>query len=171
MKYIYTLLLTSTLAFASFDTLNSFEADFTQTITDEKDKSLIYSGHILALKPQNALWNYIDPIKKDVYISRFEVVIIEPEIEQVIIRRLESNFDFFNMIKNAKKINKNLYLANYRETKFSIVLKDELIESISYIDEFENEVKILFKNQKENKEVDLELFIPKYPLEFDIIRD
>ena len=104
MKHIFALFISYTLSFASFDSINSFEADFTQSVTDDKNKSLIYSGHIVASKPQNALWNYLKPIKKDVFINRFEVTVIEPEIEQVIIRRIESNFDFFNMIENAKKL-------------------------------------------------------------------
>ncbi len=171
MKQLFTFILSFTLGFASFDNTNAFEADFTQSVTDDKNKSLIYKGHIIASKPQNALWNYTSPIKKDVYISKYSVTIIEPEIEQVIIRKIESNFDFFNMIRNAKEIEKNRYEANYKESKFIITTKDELIESISYIDEFENSVKIIFKNQKQNEEIDLELFIPNYSLDFDVIRD
>ena len=104
MKYIFTLLLSFTLCFASFDTISSFEADFTQSVTDDKDKALVYQGHIVASKPQNAVWNYNKPIKKDVYINSFNVTVVEPEIEQVIIRQIESNFDFFTMIENAKEI-------------------------------------------------------------------
>ena len=171
MKHLFTLLLTSTLAFASFDSLNSFQADFTQSVTDDKDKSLVYKGHVVASKPQNAVWNYIKPIKKDVYINRFNVTVIEPEIEQVIIRRIDSSLDFFNMIQNAKEIQKNKYEAHYRESKFTITTKNELIETISYIDEFENKVKIVFENQKQNEKINMELFTPSYPLEFDVIRD
>jgi outer membrane lipoprotein carrier protein len=171
MKHLFTLLLTSTLAFASFDSLNSFQADFTQSVTDDKDKSLVYKGHVVASKPQNAVWNYIKPIKKDVYINRFNVTVIEPEIEQVIIRRIDSSLDFFNMIQNAKEIQKNKYEAQYKESKFTITTKNEVIETISYIDEFENKVKIVFENQKQNEKINMELFTPSYPLEFDVIRD
>ncbi|WP_373002645.1 LolA-like outer membrane lipoprotein chaperone [Sulfurimonas sp.] len=171
MKHLFTLFLTSTLAFASFDSLNSFQADFTQSVTDDKDKSLIYKGHVVASKPQNAVWNYIKPIKKDVYINRFNVTVIEPEIEQVIIRRIDSSMDFFNMIQNAKKIENNKYEAHYKEAKFMITTKDEVIETISYVDEFENKVKIVFENQKQNEKINIELFTPKYPLEYDVIRD
>ncbi|WP_415398471.1 LolA-like outer membrane lipoprotein chaperone [Sulfurimonas sp. CS5] len=171
MKHLFTLFLTSTLAFASFDSLNSFQADFTQSVTDDKNKSLVYSGHVAASKPQNAVWNYTNPIKKDVYINRFNATVIEPEIEQVIIRRIDSSLDFFNMLRNAKKIEKNRYEAYYKESKFVITTKDEVIETISYIDEFENKVKIVFKNQKQNVKIDMKIFTPKYPLEFDVIRD
>jgi outer membrane lipoprotein carrier protein len=157
--------------FASLEQITSFEADFTQSITDEKEKVLIYHGSIIALKPQNAKWSYTKPVHKDVYINNFKVTIVEPEIEQVIVRRLESNFDFFKIISNAKKIDENVYVAYYRDSKFSIVKNGNLIESISYLDEFENKVKITFENQKQNHDIDKSLFIPKYPLEFDIIKD
>nr|WP_321265670.1 LolA-like outer membrane lipoprotein chaperone [uncultured Sulfurimonas sp.] len=171
MKYLLTLLLSFSISFASFDNINSFQADFIQTVTNDKDKSLTYNGHITASKPQNALWSYIEPIKKDVYIGRFSVTIVEPEIEQVIIRRIDSNLDFFNMIKNAKEIEKNRYEAHFKDAKFIITTNNSIIESISYIDEFENKVKIVFKNQKQNEEINKEIFTPNYPLEFDIIRD
>lgn len=157
--------------FASLQELTSFEADFSQSITDEKEKILTYHGRITALKPQNARWSYIKPIKKDVFINDFKVTIVEPEIEQVIIKRIESNFDFFKIISSAKKIDQNTYVAFYRETKFTIVKKNSLIESISYLDEFENSVKITFENQKQNHTIDESIFIPKYPMEFDIIKD
>lgn len=171
MKHISILVLSFTLVFASFDTLNSFDADFTQSVTDDKEKSLIYKGHILASKPQNALWSYKTPVKKSVYINRSDVTIVEPDIEQVIIRKIDSSFDFFTLIKNAKKIKEDVYLANYKESEFTITTKNNFIESISYIDGFENKVKIVFKNQKQNEKVDKELFTPRFPLEFDIIRD
>ena len=171
MKKIFLLLMLASEIFAFFDTINTFQADFTQTVTDEKNQVLRYDGYIVASKPQNAMWKYTTPINKDVYISEYKVTIIEPEIEQVIIRNIESNFDFFKMIKNAKRLKKDIYLAKFENSNFVIVTKNKLIESISYTDEFENSVKILFKNQKQNGSVDKNIFTPKIPLEFDIIRD
>jgi len=171
MKYFFLTIFTSLQLFASLDDITSFEADFTQSITDDKNKTLIYNGKIIALKPQNAKWSYIKPVKKEVYINDFEVTIVEPEIEQVVVKTLESNFDFFKMISNAKKTAENKYTANYKNTKFNIIKKGSFIESISYLDEFENKVQINFKNQKQNQSVDKAVFEPKFPLEFDIIRD
>lgn len=171
MRYIFLAILITVELFASLEDIVSFEADFTQSITDEKNKTINYNGHIVASKPQNARWSYIKPIKKEVYINDFEVTIVEPEIEQVIIRRIESNFDFFKMISNAKKIEANRYIAYYRETEFTIVIKGKLIESISYLDEFENRIKIVFQNQKQNQNINEVIFKPSFSMEFDIIRD
>ena len=46
-----------------------------------------------------------------------------------------------------------------------------MIESISYLDEFDNKVKIVFKNQKQNKKINMSTFRAKYSLEFDVISD
>ncbi|MCK4875617.1 MAG: outer membrane lipoprotein chaperone LolA [Sulfurimonas sp.] len=171
MKYLLITILLVSQAFASLEQIELFEADFSQSITDDKDNVLIYNGHVVASRPQNAKWSYKKPVKKDVYINKFEVIIVEPDIEQVIVRKVESKFDFFKMISNAKEIKKNIYVANYKDSKFTIVQSDNLIESISYIDEFENRVKIVFKNQKQNHSINSKIFTPSYPLHYDIIKD
>lgn len=169
-RYAISILL-STHLFASLNNISSFKADFTQNITDEKNKTISYSGIVIASKPQNAKWSYAKPVRKDVYMDNYEATVVEPEIEQVIIRKLDTNFDFFKMISNTKKIGENVYEAHYKNKTFTITLKNGLIETISYLDEFENRVKIIFKNQKQNEPIDSKLFIPKYPLNYDVIRD
>ncbi len=171
MKKITLILLLNLSVYASINTITSFDADFIQKITDDKNKILLYKGHIVASKPQNAFWKYSFPIQKDVYITRFEVTIVEPEIEQVIIRKISNDFDFFKMIKNARKIKKNIYQANYKDTIFTISTKNSYIDSISYLDNFENIVKIVFSNQRQNIKIDKEVYKAKFPLDYDVIRD
>lgn len=171
MKHLFILLLLFTSGFASLDDINSFEADFIQTVSDENNRILSYSGSILAAKPQNVKWNYVNPVKKNVYIDTHSVTIVEPEIEQVIIKEIDSNFNFFNMIHNAEKVKENTFVTTFKESKFTITTKNNFIKSISYVDEFENKVMIVFENQKQNENVDTKLFIPKFPSNFDIIKD
>ncbi len=171
MKKILLIFLSSIYLFASLDDITSFDADFVQKITDDKKKVLVYKGHIVASKPQNAFWKYTDPIEKNVYITKFQITIVEPEIEQVIIRKVSSDFDFFKMMKNAKKIKENLYKAHYRDTVFTISTKNSAINSISYLDQFENRVKIIFSHQKQNTHINKEIYRAKIPLDYDIIRD
>ncbi len=171
MKLLPALLLTLTYLSASINVIDSFDATFIQTITDEKDKMITYKGSVLATKPQNALWSYTSPISKDVYVNQDLVTIIEPEIEQVIKKRITSDLNLFELIKKAKKISEGLYEASYMGKKYLIAFKDDLLESISYKDEFDNSVKILFENQKQNKKIDPTLFTPKIPLDFDIIQE
>jgi len=171
MKLIFLLQLLVTLSFASFNNFNSFEADFNQTITDSKGKQLNYSGHIIASKPQNAVWNYITPIKKDIYINFRKVTIVEPNLEQVIIRKINSNFNIFKILKNSKQIDRNTFIAKFENSKFTIKIYNSLIYSISYNDELDNKVKIIFTKQVNNKKVKEEKFKPKIPADYDLIKD
>lgn len=171
MKYMIILQMLFTMAISSVLDINSFEADFKQIITDGKGKELSYSGHIVASKPQYALWSYKEPVKKNVYITPRYVTVVEPEIEQAIVRKIASNFDFFNMIKKAKKKTDNMYIATLNESKYTIKLEKSMIKSISYLDEFENEVSIIFNNQSTNKIFSENIFRAKIPVEYDIIRD
>jgi len=171
MKYLLLLLLLLSKLLASPMNLTTFQADFIQTITDDKNKTLTYEGKIIASYTKNALWQYTSPVEKSVYLNQNKVTIIEPELEQVIIRHIKSNFNFFNMIKNAKKITSNQYLTTFNNVKFTITTKNKKIKTIKYFDEFENKVKIIFKNQKQNIKINNNLFLPKYNLDFDVIRD
>jgi len=104
-------------------------------------------------------------------VTAYKVVIVEPEIEQAIVKVIQNDFDFFSMIKNAKEIEKDVYSATFKESKFIIKLKLKKIESISYIDEFENSVIITFTKQIQNREIDVKIFKATIPMEYDIIRD
>ncbi|MEN4053224.1 MULTISPECIES: LolA-like outer membrane lipoprotein chaperone [Sulfurimonas] len=171
MKEKLLLLFLATASFANIENINSFEADFIQNIVDDKNKTILYYGHIKAIKPQYALWNYTKPIQKSVYILEGQAIIVEPELEQAIIKRIGNNFDFFKLIKNAKKLSDDKYLARYNNTTFIIRTKNGIIASIAYKDEFENSVTITFTNQVENREIDKKEFMPNIPEDYDIIRD
>ena len=170
MHKLLLLLLTASLSFADMININSFEADFTQTIVNDKNSTLTYKGHVLATKPQLALWQYTTPVEKSIYITHTKAVIIEPEIEQVYIQNIKSSFDFFNVIKNAKKVNSDTYIAEFQETKYTITIKNNKLISISYLDELENRVHILFTKQIQNKKIDEKIFTPNIPLDYDVIR-
>ena len=167
-KLIFILLLANQL-FASIDDIYNFTADFTQTITDDKNKVLTYRGDITASKPQSAVWRYTQPITKNVFILNSTVTIVEPEIEQAIIKRIDSNFNIFKMLNDAKKVADKTYVTKFKGKAYTIIMQNNKIDSISYIDEFENRVKITFQHQKINTKIDKAVFIPQIPIDFDII--
>ena len=171
MKRMILAALLATSAYANLNNINSFEADFLQNITDDKGVKITYSGHITASKSQFALWQYLKPIEKSVYILSNKIVIIEPELEQVIIKHLKGNFDLFKIIHNAKKIDTNKYLAKFKDKKYIIQTENSKIKSIVYKDELENDIKITFKNQVENKKIPKERYIPHIPDEYDIVSE
>ncbi len=169
MKYILLLLVMKSLAFANDLNIHSFEADFQQVVTNEKNNKLEYKGHITALKPQYALWQYKKPTQKSIFINDNRVTIIEPDIEQAIIKKISGDFDFFNIIKNATKISKNVYKTKFQNIEYKIKIENAKIISISYSDELENSIVIEFSNQIQNKEIGKNIFIPIVPQDYDII--
>jgi len=155
--------------FGFAENLNTFSAHFVQTVIDDKNTVIKYSGDIKAKRPDMAMWNYTAPVKKAIYIRNEDLVIIEPEIEQVILKKVGNTIAFFEMLKNAKKVNDTLYKATYEKLKISIHVKANKIDSITYLDELENKVSIQFSNQTENANIDDKLFKAKIPVDYDVI--
>lgn len=169
MKYLLLLFLLQQLLFSSEIDIHSFEADFQQTVTNEKKNKLIYEGHLTAMQPKYALWQYKKPMQKSIYINDNRVTIIEPDIEQAIIKRLSGDFDFFTIIKKAKKISEDTYETKFQNVKYEIKIQKNSIISIKYHDELDNSIVITFSNQKENKEIKKQIFTPIIPQDYDII--
>ena len=170
MKSILLLLLTTTIIYANELEINSFKASFIQTVTNDKGNSLKYKGRVVASKPQNMLWSYTFPAKKEIIINNYKVTVIEHDIEQVQIRNIQGDFDFFKILKNAKKIKENVYIAKFNEIQYTIKLNLHQISSISYLDALENHILIVFTEQKQNIMIDKTIFSPKIPTDFDVIR-
>lgn len=171
MKFLSLLLTISLSLFADLDHLDSFEADFTQSVTDEKGKKLTYQGSLKAQRPNMALWVYTSPIEKSVYIKEGLVSVVEPELEQVLVRKIESDFDFFTILSRAKKISSTHYQAAFEEQKIEIYLKDSQISSLSYKDKLENDILITFKNQEENRLLSPSIFDAIFPSHYDLIEE
>lgn len=171
MKLLFTLTLLAGTLLADLTHLHSFKADFIQIITDEQGKKLSYSGNLTAKEPQFALWVYEKPINKTVYIERGRVTMVEPEIEQVIIRDIRSDINLFSLLSTAKKVKENSYVTELDNTKVIIELQNKEIASLRYKDKFDNDVLVEFSNQKSNIKIDDELFKASYPYEFDVIKE
>lgn len=156
--------------FASPKEINSFNGKFVQTIIDDNGKKIIYTGELWASKPQNALWVYQKPIRKSVYINAQKITVIEPAIEQVTFRTLDSEIDFLQIIQQAKKVDENKYVATVKGEKYTVIFNNDLLSSISYTDGFDNKVLIKFTDPKQNKEIDSSKFKPRIPEDYDVIK-
>lgn len=170
MNNLLLLLLTVSLGAADLASINSFEADFSQSIVNDKNTTLSYEGHVKAKKPQFALWQYTSPVEKTIYISFSKAVIVEPEIEQAYIQRIHSSFNFFTILKNAKKIGDNSFEAVFQDKKYKLNIVNDKLVSIKYQDELDNRVIILFSHQKHDIEIVDTEFIPDIPLNYDVIK-
>lgn len=152
------------------ENLESFEADFSQKITNEEKKTLEYKGKVFIKNNGKVLWKYETPIIKNVYVINNTVIIDEPELEQAIYSNLEENIDMIKLLKKAKKIDKNTYETKLYSTLYKITTKNEKISSLSYKDELENSILISFTNISNNRNIDDKIFNFLVPKNYDIIK-
>lgn len=172
MKYILPLLVLFNLSFATLIEINSFQADFKQTVTDDKGAKLLYSGRVMAMNPQYARWEYFSPVNKSIYVAENKIILIEPEIEQAIVRNASYNFNFFKILKSAKQVTKNSFSTFIEENEYLIKTNEkDMIASISYKDEFDNGVEIIFQNQTQNANLSKSDFAPLIPKNYDVIEE
>lgn len=171
MRFLPFLFLFALSLIASPKELSSFNSKFVQTIIDDNNKKIIYSGELWASKPQNALWVYQKPIQKSVYVNGPKVTVVEPQIEQVTIRTLDDEIDFLQIIQKAKKVDDEKYTAAVKGQTYTVQFKNNLLASITYKDSYDNRVTIQFTNPVQNKPVEAGRYKPVIPEGFDIIKD
>jgi outer membrane lipoprotein carrier protein len=150
--------------------MKSFESDFEQHITNELNDTITYTGRVYAKRLNTALWVYKTPIEKDFYYIDGEIVIIEPELEQVTYTQTKEIPNLLEVISNAKEISKGVFLASCCEQNATVKIIDDKIAQVEYKDKLENGVTIKFKNQQVNKNIDNEVFRIKFPQGYDILR-
>lgn len=161
----------STYASLDIKNLDNFKSDFTQKIESSNNKEILYEGKLFIRKDKKVLWQYKTPIVKNVYVSNSYVIVDEPELEQAIYTTLKDEINIAKLLKKAKKIEKNSYVANYQDTKYYITTNDKkMIKEIQYKDKLDNSVTITFKNIETNKEIKDSVFKFVAPTHYDIIR-
>ncbi len=90
---------------------NTFSSNFTQ-IVKSKNSTLSYSGHFILSKDQ-AYWSYDTPSKKEIYINKNQVTIVEHDLEQVIFSHLDNIPNLNEIFKKASLIDKDKLVAKY----------------------------------------------------------
>jgi outer membrane lipoprotein carrier protein len=148
----------------------TFEANFTQSITNEQNSTLTYSGNIKATIDKKALWAYEDPIAKKIYYNSGEYIIIEDELEQAIFGKDGDNINFFDIFKKAKKINEQKFVAQCCEVEFTFITHECKLQSLHYKDKMDNHITIKFSNVLYDVPLDDSLFVPNIPEGYDLLR-
>ncbi len=143
----------------------NFSSDFIQTVSS-KDSKINYSGHFV-LTQDKAFWSYEKPTKKEIYIDKNQVIIVEHDLEQVIFTSLDKIPKLSEIFKSAKQIGAKELEARYENTVYKIFLENDEIKSIQYKDAFENEISIAFLKQSKNTRIDESIFTPKIPKNYD----
>ena len=169
-KSVLALLLATSL-FGLGESTQTLEADFVQTIVDDKNTTITYEGIMLAKRPNMALWHYSKPVEKSVYIRNNTITIVEPELEQAIVKKLDNTVDILSIITSARKESKGHYTAFYHEKEYHIIMDDKRLKSIHYNDAFDNRVTITFNKQSINHKIANVRFDANIPEDFDVIKD
>jgi len=165
-----TTIISSTLFSASLDKLNTLESNFKQSIVNEQNSKITYSGKMYATKQNNqALWEYNSPIEKKIYYKNGNIVIIEPELEQAIFAKLTKVPNVLQLLNSAKDIGNNQFVTTFNNIKYTITTDGNKIKKISYKDEIQNSVTIEFNSQKSNQQINQSKFAYKIPLDYDIL--
>lgn len=171
MRLIGILLCFTTLLCAKIGDFKTIQSDFIQKVTNDQNKTIAYEGTFYATKEQKALWVYQKPVVKKIYFNQNKVLIVEPELEQVIVTTLQNTPNIAQLLREAKEVAPNRYITRFMDTTYTIVGSNDTIEKISYKDKLENNVEILFSNASTDLFIDDEMFRPDIPKGYDIVRE
>jgi outer membrane lipoprotein carrier protein len=173
MKFLSALLLFVSIVSGDAITLpDNFRADFMQTITNAKKKTIDYSGKVRFSNRTLLKWEYLEPTKKEVCTDGVELVVVDHDLEQVSTYLINEGFDLAEILKKAKKYKENIYVAEHDNKSYTIQLNGkQQIQSIAYYDDLDNKVQILFKHMKYGKgDLDRKSMQCHYPKTYDMIR-
>lgn len=150
--------------------INSFQASFKQTIINNSNKEILYTGKIYMKKPFNVVWRYDEPIQKFVYIQYNKVTIIEPDLEQAIISQLDKEFNLLELLNNSTQISPTQYISTFNNINYKLTIIDNQLQEISYKDSIDNTIIIHFFNINQNEPILDTIFSYSIPTDYDIIR-
>jgi outer membrane lipoprotein carrier protein len=126
----------------------NFAAKFTQYIY-QNNKKLTYKG-IVILNNNQIYWKYTYPSLKEIWIKD-KVYIYEPDLMQVTVSK-KPKLNLFKILKNAKKLKDNLYVA-LADNKEIYFIYDKTLKKAYYNDDIGNRVEIYFKKINKNLKI------------------
>ncbi|EJF06495.1 outer membrane lipoprotein-sorting protein [Thiovulum sp. ES] len=149
--------------------LKTLKAEF-QQIVESDGKRIAYSGELYIKQPHFILWKYIKPVEKYLYLNGKKLFLLEPELEQVIIKRVDKSLKMLQILENAEKVDEKRYIAKIDERDYLIIL-DQVgkIKRIIYKDELDNSVSLSLFEVEENGYIPTTKFLPEIPEDFDKI--
>jgi len=165
------LLLASSLISADLSRIKTIKTSFVQRIKNSSNNTITYKGSMLAKREKNlALWVYSSPVEKKIYYRDGNIVILEPELEQVTFAKLDQVPNILTLLKRAKKIAKNKFVTKFKSTRYTITTNSKNIEKIEYTDQMRNRVSISFINPRVNIPISNDSFIYEIPAGYDVLK-
>ncbi len=112
----------------------SFQANFEQSITNDKKKKISYSGKI-QYSSQYFKWIYATPTKKSVCTDSQELIVVDHDLEQVSTYMMDEALDLPSILQKAELHRKTVYIASYKGKNYTIqVDKKKRLSRIAYKD-------------------------------------
>ncbi|WP_201352933.1 LolA-like outer membrane lipoprotein chaperone [Hydrogenimonas urashimensis] len=170
MNRIFAAIALSTALFAALPVPEQMRADFNQTVLNsENNRTLRYSGHVAVKVPDRAKWIYETPVKKTICLQGNRAWVIEPELEQATLYRLDRTIPLLAILEHAKNIDKTHYIAHYNGVAYDIYVDGgKHLNSVGYTDELGNRVTLKFSRVDTSK-IDDSLLECDIPEDYDII--
>ncbi len=159
------------ISYCSGLSIKTIKSDFKQTVINEKKSKITYKGSMIATAEKNlALWKYNSPIHKKIYYTgEGKLIMVEPELEQVVFAKLTKIPNVLKLLSSAKEIAPNKLKTHYNGIDYIIKKNREKIKSINYKDEMGNSVLIEFNNEEVNKNIDGKVFAYTIPKGYDVL--
>ena len=172
MRLLSLLLLAISTLSANIELPENFQADFTQKITNTKEKVIRYSGKVRFSNETLFKWSYKEPTKKEVCTNGLELLVVDHDLEQVSAYRITQGIDIAKILKKAKPHSENIYVAEYQNKQYTIQVDNkQKLHSIAYFDDLDNKVQIVFKHMKYGKgNLPAEGMKCNYPKNYDMIQ-
>ena len=169
--FVFSSIFITNIAQANALNIQTIESNFNQSITNEQNAKVVYSGKMYASQTKNqALWEYNSPISKKIYYKGSgKVVIIEPELEQVVYAKLDKIPNVLKLLESAKKTDDGRLKTKFNGINYYITANANKIAKITYTDEMQNRVVIEFSNEKVNSFIDKSRFAYSVPAGYDIL--
>ena len=169
MKYIVIIFISFLTLSADRLSVKSYNADFVQTIVTPDKKFIRYNGKLALRVPSFGYWAYKQPLQKEIFFNKNSITIIEHDLEQAIIKRLDDDANLIAILNHAKQIDKDKYMTIFNNIRYNIYIDNNKVAMIKYIDQLENSVTIEFSNIKQNKKIDNTVFRCNIPRGYDKI--
>ncbi len=175
MRILWIGLLSVSILFGASITLpENFKANFRQTITNTKKKTINYRGKVQFSNTVFLKWEYFEPTKKEVCTDGFELIVVDHDLEQVSNYYINKGFDLTAILEKAKpyKDKKTVFTAQHEGKKYTIQIDSKgRLARVAYFDNLENTVLIIFDKMKYGKgKLKPESMKCDYPRSYDMIR-
>lgn len=172
MRLLSLLLLAVSALSANIELPENFQADFTQKITNTKEKVITYRGKVRFSNETLFKWSYKEPTLKEVCTNGLELLVVDHDLEQVSAYRIADGIDISKILEKAKPHSENIYVAAYENKQYTIQVDNkQKLHSIAYYDDLDNKVQIVFKHMKYGKgNLSSQSMKCNYPKNYDMIQ-